>query len=641
MRAFVAVLRRELAERWLIPVAALLLGLAPLAAPLLPIAGFRGPELRSGTALALALIASCLLAVVLGSSILARDLSERRLGFYFSRPLPAWTIWAGKMAAAFVLALGSGLLIVLPCLLLGDRLDPSGLFWKVGLADNVGLWAAGVSLLILLSNAAAVMFRSRSPWLLLDLGAAALLSALLWVEMDRLSVAGAYGAVMQIQVGLLAVLALALAAASAVQVLRARTDLRLGHRLLSLTLWGLLGLATIAVALYGRWILAAGPEDVIAFRFVQPAPAGTWVALAGPVGRCPGFEPLFLLDTRSGRSFRIPSSVWDYGLWNGPVFSRDGRRAVWLEPEGRRRSPLYARWLDLDRPGARPSPAPIQFDESAPRGLALSGDGRRLAAIQRERILVMDLVTGRNLAAVPVPPGRALWEDRLRFLDSGALRFYGIRAAGEGEGEGDLRVIDVDPGTGKVLRSLSTPAPGEWATMLSPDGNRLLLATRDLSFTTSHVRVVDLRTGASSPSIPVQRVTGGADFLGDDRVLVSEHAGGRMILRLLDLQGVERRRFEIPADRLRIGGRPAPGLLAISILPPGSRNDWLSRRSLLLDLDRGTWRPLADGMVPVAWSHLTPGSLGTRLFFQNEGGLFEVDPATGHRRVILQPEEKR
>lgn len=637
MRAFAAVLRRELAERWLIPVAALLLGLVPLAAPLLSIGGYRGPELRSGTALALALITSGLLAVVLGSSVLARDLGERRLGFYFSRPLPGWAIWAGKLAAAFVLALGSGFLIMLPCLLLGDRLDPSGLFWKVSLADNVGLWAAGVSLLILLANAAAVMFRSRSPWLLLDLGAATLLTAVVWVELNRLVVEGAYGALMQIPAGLLAALLAALAAASAVQVLRARTELRRGHRLLSLTLWGLLGLAALAVAGYGRWFLAASPEDVLTFRFVTPAPAGDWVALAGPVQRRAGFEPLFLLDTRSGRYVRIPSSVWDYGLWNGPVFSRDGRRAVWLEPEGRRAVPLYARRLDLDRPGARPEPVPIVFDGSSPRALALSDDGRRLAAIHRERILVMDLATGRALASVRMPGGRNLWEDRLRFLASGTLRFYGIRD-GERDEESELQVVDVDPVGGKVLRSFATPAPNEWTSTLSPDGNRLLLHTRDLTLPDSHARVVDLATGASSPPIPVQRLTGGVCLLGDDRILVSEGDGGRVVLRLLDLQGVELRRYSLPAGRLRIGGRPAPGLLAVAIVPPGGRGNWDSRRSLLLDLDRGTWRPLADGVVPVALNDLPPGSLGTRLFFHHGGGLLEIDPATGRRRVILRPE---
>lgn len=637
MKAFFAVLRRELAERWLIPVAAILLGLAPLAAPFLPIAGYRGPDLRGGTALALALISSYLLALVLGSSVLARDLGERRLGFYFSRPLPGWAIWAGKLGAALVLALGSGVLVMLPSLLLGDRPDPAGLSFKLDTTTNAGLWAGSVTLLVLLANAAAVMFRSRSPWLLFDLGAATLLTAVLWVETSRLAAAGANVIAIRIQTALLAVLLVALAAASLVQVLRARTDLRRGHRLLSLTLWGLLGLATLSVAGYGRWVLAAAPEDLLTFQFVMPAPAGTWVAVSGPVDRRGDFQPVFLLDTRSGRSFRVSTAWWGYEAWGGPVFSADGRRAVWLE-SGRQLLPMSVRSLDLDRPRARPVPTTIVFDETAPQALVLSRDGRRLAAIHRGRILVMDLATGRNLASVPVPPGQELWRDRLRFLASGTLRFYGVR--GERDEENELRVIDVDPATGKIARTLQMPAPGEWASALSSDGNRLLLETRDLAVTASQVRVVDLTTGESSPPIALQRVTGRVDLLGDDRLLIVERAGGRAILRLLDLQGTELRRFEIPADRLRVAGRPAPGLLLVSSSPSGRPNDWDSRRALLLDLDRGTWKPLLDGMVPVAWFNLPPGSLGTRLFFDSRGGLFEVDPATGRRRTILRPEEK-
>jgi hypothetical protein len=617
--------------------AAILLGLAPLAAPFLPLSGYRGPDLRGGIALALALISSYLLALVLGSSVLARDLGERRLGFYFSRPLPGWAIWAGKLASALILALGSGVLVMLPSLLLGDRPDPAGLSFKLDSTVNAGLWAGSVTLLVLLANAAAVMFRSRSPWLLLDFGAATLLAAVLWVETSRLAAAGANAVVMGIQTLLLAVLLVALAAASLVQVLRARTDLRRGHRLLSLTLWGMLGFAMLAVAGYDRWVLAAEPEDLLSFHFVMPAPAGTWVALSGPVEHRGDFQPVFLLDTRSGRYFRISTAWWGYEVWGGPIFSSDGRRAVWLE-SGRRLLPMSVRSLDLERPGARPTSTTIVFDETQPQALALSRDGRRLAAIHRGRILVMDVATGRALASVPVPPGRELWRDRLHFLASGTLRFYGVR--GEQDEKDELRVIDVDPDTGKVARTFAMPAPGEWASGLSPNGDRLLLETRDLVITASQVRVVDLAAGESSSPVPLQRVTGRADFLGDDRLLSSERAEGRAILRLLDLKGTELRRFEIPADRLRIAGQPAPGLLLVSIVPPGRPNDWDSRRALLLDLDRGTWKPLVDGMVPVAWFNLPPGSLGTRLFFDNRGGLVELDPATGRQRVILRPEER-
>jgi hypothetical protein len=447
---------------------------------------------------------------------------------------------------------------------------------------------------------------------------------------------------MRIQIAMLAVVPAALATASAVQVLRARTDLRRGHRLFSLTLWGLLGFTALTAAGYGRWVLAAGPEDLRGFLSIRPAPAGTWIAVSGPVGRQAGFQPFFLFDVRSGRYFRIPAVWWAYGEWTG-AFSEDGRRAVWLEPEGRKEVPVSVHRLDLDRPGARPVEVPILFDKARPRDLSISRDGRRVAAIHEGRILVMDLANGRNLASVPVPAGD--WRDGLRFLGSGALRFYGIRGIGGGERwEQELRVIDIDSASGRVLRSLALPVQNEWVADVSHDGNHLLLRVRDPMFqyniaATSKIRIVDLATGESSSPI-VLPAGAEVDLLDDGRPLITESAGSKVILRLLDLRGAELRRFEIPAEWTTIGGEPAPGLLVVCVVPRGRPGGRESRQNLLLDLERGTWKPLIHGTVPVAWSHVPVGSLGTRLFLDNEGGLFELDPATGRRRVILHPEKR-
>ena len=90
-----AVLCREIAERRLLLLAAALVGLVPLAVPFLPGVAAPDPgEIRTGTALALCLVVTAVLALTLGATVIAGDLSERRLGFYFSRPLAGWAIWA-------------------------------------------------------------------------------------------------------------------------------------------------------------------------------------------------------------------------------------------------------------------------------------------------------------------------------------------------------------------------------------------------------------------------------------------------------------------------------------------------------------------------------------------------------------------
>ena len=71
--------------------------------------------------------------------------------------------------------------------------------------------------------------------------------------------------------------------------------------------------------------------------------------------------------------------------------------------------------------------------------------------------------------------------------------------------------------------------------------------------------------------------------------------------------------------------------------PAYSGKGWERWRSELVDLERGTRRPLGEGLLPAGWPSLPMGSIGTKLFLQEKGGLVLIDPATGSRRVILRP----
>ncbi|HSN89487.1 MAG TPA: hypothetical protein VL025_22170, partial [Thermoanaerobaculia bacterium] len=624
MRGFLAVLRREVAERWLIAVAALLLGLVPLLAPLLPLGShLQGPDIRGGTALALALILSYVLALVLGSTVLARDLAERRLAFYFSRPLPGWAIWAGKLGGAALLSLGAGLLVLLPSLLLGDRPDPGGLLdpglsWGLGLNVaiwNLAIWAVSVLVLLLLANALGVMIRSRSPWLLLDLAAAAATVVLAWVIGARLLFAGAYGALVRGHLGFLTGLLLALLAASAVQVIRARTDLRRGHRLLSLTLWSLLGVSLAALGAYSQWVLSVSPQDLARVEGVQPAPAGDWVAVYGVARGRADFRPTFLLDTSSGRFFRIQAAD---GRWGDVIFSGDGRRAVWLAANGRRLFPLTAYRLDLDRPGAAPVATPVSFAESFPELLAVSRDGRYLASLHKDRIVVEDVEKGRLLLSEPVLVGESWGRQWLLFLENGLLRFYGRQLTGSlPGGTRTMHLMDIDLAAGRVVRSLRIPLDQNQMLMrVSQDGGHVLLESRELQPSFSELRIFHVLTEEMSPPIPLRGIRSSATFLRDGRILTSVRAKGRIDLRLLDSRGTELHRFDLVGSHLRIGGQPDPGHLVVGTAPARSDNQVKDWRCFLLDLERGTLRPIGDGLLPAGWLAQPTGGLGAELFIR-------------------------
>ncbi|MDP9122633.1 MAG: hypothetical protein M3O15_14910, partial [Acidobacteriota bacterium] len=234
MRGFVTVFNREIAERRLIVAGAALLSLVPLLTPLLPGQDVhRTSDMRWGTALVLGSVVATVLALVLGGTAIAADLAARRLGFYFSRPLSGWTIWSGKLGAAAVLAYGAGLLVLLPTLLFEGFPSSRTLAGLAGPAGQLALAVLSLTLgPLLLAHAVSVIVRSRSAWFLLDLVALAAVAGTAWTAWERLMHQGAGRTLENTYGGFLLLPVLALATASAVQVLVGRTDLHRAHRLL-------------------------------------------------------------------------------------------------------------------------------------------------------------------------------------------------------------------------------------------------------------------------------------------------------------------------------------------------------------------------------------------------------------------------
>jgi ABC-type transport system involved in multi-copper enzyme maturation permease subunit len=114
MKTFLAVARREVIEKKFILWVALVAATQPFMVPIVRgLAGDRARDVRESTALILGLGMATAVAAGLGSSLFAGELAARRMGFYFSRPISSFTLWAGKLAAAgalmaFVLAVFLG-----------------------------------------------------------------------------------------------------------------------------------------------------------------------------------------------------------------------------------------------------------------------------------------------------------------------------------------------------------------------------------------------------------------------------------------------------------------------------------------------------------------------------------------------------
>jgi hypothetical protein len=638
MRGFFAVVERELVERRLLAAVALVVGLLPLAVPWVSSARHLDPaDIRSGAALAFSMTFSVVVAIVLGSSILAGDLAERRLGFYFSRPLSGWALWAGKLAAAGLLTLGGGLLVLLPALLAGG-IDLQGAWpGKTLRSDLLSLgafWVMGTLFLIAASHAASVMIRARSPWLAFDLAAAAIVGLVLWNARFELFYAGVlpFPSFWDVLATLLVFSGFVLAGAA--QVLHGRTDARRGHRILSLTLWG--GLLALAAAGQGlsRWMLDVSPGDLEQVREVYSAPSGSWVALSGPARNRGEYRPHFLFDTASGRYVR----TW----WIETLFSADGTRAVWLEPAGQslRSRELVLSLLDLRSPDSKPVRTTLSFEGYSDL-LALSPRGDRLASIRGGRFLVEDLDRGKILTSIPFPRlSRALWEGGMRFLDSEHVFFLqasavdGDAVVPGGEFEVIAGTVDLSRDRSIAMRRIATvEGYPDWT--VSPDGSRMLLhGSRGPSS-----RLFNLQTGREigelSAEAGAERI-GSPEFLADGRIAVS---ASRQELRIYSPDLVFERSFRFDGTLApETGGQPAPDRLIVAVARPDQA---ISRvpsfwRILLLNLATGEVRNLAPKLLPAESQKRGPRSIGSRLFKDEYGGLVSLDPATGKTRVLVR-----
>jgi hypothetical protein len=624
MRGFLAVFEREIAERRLLAPVALALGLLTLAAPLLPgVPAVGAEDLRSGMAVGLALAMSLILALILGGSVISRDLAEKRLGFYFSRPLSGWAVWAGKLSAAAALALGSGILVVLPAVLVGGGLGLIGkgdlFLGPVGLAIG---WVVLALLFVLVGHAAGVILRSRSAWLTLDVAGLAVVGGLGWAAARRLLAAGAVGAAEILSVYLVLLSLAALTAAGAVQVIRGRTDARRGHRLLSLTLWGTLLAGILAAQGWASWILAVDPEDLESVQVVAVDPYGPWVAVFGPAKSRFGYSPEFLLNVDTGRAALVQAPV--SGLWFRLRFSADGRWAAWLEPEGG--SPQGP--FNLFRPErTRTAVSDLTWL------IAISSDGHRVALGSDRRITVAEVPSGRLLATGELPRNLGSYRDSLLFVGAERLRVYGgdlFEPDARYDGEnGAFEIGELPVAGGRIVRVGRIEQVDD--PNVSRDGSRILAFRRG-----DHRAVLfDGATGATLGELPPSEELENAYFLADGRIALTSGSQDKE-LRIFSPDLTPERSFRFAGTKaVRLGGQPSPDHLVVMTARRGPGPAvWSRGQTLLLDLGTGAMRSIGQKLEPVGPS-FGPESAGSRTFVVDGKTLVVIDPATGRPRIAL------
>ena len=642
MKGLAAVARREFSEHRLVLGAALASGVLAAVVPFFQSrGGTTAREMREVGASFVSISFAAGLALALGFSMIAGPLASRRLGFYFARPLSAGQVWGGKFAGGALLVISAGIAGAAPGLLLaGAR---TSVETRILLAASLCFC---VVVLLPLAHALGIAVRSRSRWLALDFASLALALLLATVAARLLIRHLAIGALNRGLATFAVAVVVGLVAAGFASVSLGRTDGERSHRALSLVLWSVVGSAAALFLGYALWTISPRITQLLRVDGAIPAPRTSWIYTAGHTRGRDDLDAEFLFDTATRRAVRIRnrSAV--------PLFSRDGRVAVWCEPRYAARGlSLFSRpWgaiqgegcevlrLDLTNPGSAPDSARISFT-GVPWSLALSPDGARLAVAGSEQggraVSVYELSSGRMLGAAPLPPKNHV---SLVFAGPDRLRVY--VDAGTYHRESTLQALEFDWNLRRIGETGVTPPVSEFRLLrVSPDGSRLLLVSGKRIVLADAVRLTELALLSSGP-----RWSRNAVFLDDGRIALAEGDPAGTRVRVFSPDGAEQKTITIGAPgRLSLGVEVRPG--AIVVARRAERDSVDNSESLIVDLDSGALRSLGGHLTPAAttmwWmsdpsARLAAGDPGATLFIdQLTGALVRVNPQTAERRVLL------
>ncbi len=558
------VARRELRERNFVFGMAAIMAVLPFLAALMPMGRrFGRAMMLSGSA---GIVTICFIvpfSVILGASIVGRELTERRMSFYFARPISASSVWFGKFIAAVVMIGVCFAITFLPAFAFSYREWNASV--NVSPSTLTAMVLGAALMLFLISHFASVIVRSRSPLLAFDLilvvisvGATLLILRPLFANL-------AIGLGRAVLIFLGSGLFLSLLFAGRWQLSRGRTDIRRNHRELSKFTWiavsGFLGVA----ALYVAWVLAAKPSDLTK-AYAEMAPGGEWIVIGGDAWMRGDYHPTFLMNGRSGEWMRFPSSGWD-----GAEFTRTGSAAMTMaltEPGKWTALELRIQTLQGDR-------AAIDVGIlTSPGSLAvLSDDLERVALLNDQTLSVHDIRTKALLGSVRIPLPRGSFP-RLFFVDRNTVRLYmqsdRPRSETDEVVDNHLRIYEFDLTQRRLQQTGELTTIARWLRLqASADGSTLLIR-RHGAKDDPKVLLIDGRTGTilrPFPSTDPRAVT----FFGEGRVATVDMDDSKGVLRLFNRDATLQRSIDLgPANWVTVMDFARDDKLAL-LLRRGSR----------------------------------------------------------------------
>ncbi|HVS29878.1 MAG TPA: ABC transporter permease, partial [Thermoanaerobaculia bacterium] len=614
----------ELRERKFIFITAAILATIPFLGALLPFSrrfGMAASIVGSGGILAA--VFTIAVAIGLGSSMVARDLSERRLSFYFARPVSAGALWFGKLAGAVVTAALCFAIILVPALLAAG--SAWSVTWPFDLTALIGAVLLAGMFLLLVSHALNTMIRSRSALLVIDLILIAAFVFATGALLLPLVESMALQLFRSVAAAIAAMVLVALIAAGTWQLSRGRADLRRSHAEMSKFLWIAVGAGLLLIGGYVAWVFTAEPDD-LDIAFADQSARGDWAAIGGFSEGRGDYFPVFLLNPQSGESIRFPA-----GRWSEPSFTRAGNAAFAEVAPIRWRGPAPGAVVTLYRFGI--DEHPITTDIPRHGSVFLSDDARRMAVVSDRTVSIHEIDTQRLVASAAMTRSS---QTRGFFVTPDLLRILATE-------KGVLKILELDATTRKLTETGSwTGSTPRIQVQANDDGSMLLVTT--FGEDAAPPVLLDGRTGAVRATLGVEKGNiFRTRFLRDGRVAALTEEPGRA-LRLFAPDGTLLSEVPISsAMRARIEGETATGklVLALSSVPYGG--DGSARRwdAAVVDLERGTISRREPSMQMVrSWWGVdprvpVPNATGEFLIKDAAGTLWRWNAESGEKKELI------
>jgi len=534
VNAALVIAARELRERSRLFLVAGAMALIPFATAFVPGAGGERGTVIATVAGALAVAYACSIALMQGVTIIGRDLSEKRLTFFFSKPVPPWTIWAGKAAAALLTTAVAGAMVAIPAFLLSPSRWAE--VWAVNGRTVLLLTIVLCLAVFFAGHAVSTMFRSRSILIAVDavLGAATLGAMFLIVRpLFVYHATWLWGGMLAAMGGvILAILAIVPAG----QLARGRADARRSHVALSRLLWPAVAVVLALGAGATLWLTSGTIASFDGWGQFDHSPSGRWVFVSGSDRMRGSLGASFLVNTATRKAERLDAPSVD------AAFSRDGQVAAWHRempelPQWRRNEADRRTWHREGRivvrslePGAKATLLPAQLDWSEREPL-LSDDGSRVLVVGSSRMRTFDAASGKLL-------GAAQRHQNSRILAAWFATPSRIRLLEQSSGAKAVDLFEWNLGTRTITRTGQVP-------VAEPIDRRDVSVTADgtLLYLSRDAKLVDAVTGTvrATLPLPVTRASR-ARMLADGTIVVMQ--GSK--LHIFDRAGRSVREIALP-----------------------------------------------------------------------------------------------